>query len=160
MKLNKIMISLMVLILAMFATSMGEELSDAQKEAVVLVEKAGKLITEKGDEALKLISKPDGGFYFKDKALYAFIYDENCVMLAHPYKPELIGKSYKGKPDFMGKMFRDEIVEKALKEGSGWTVYAYQKPGDKGLFYKTVFGKLYTKDGKKYIVASGVYKDK
>lgn len=160
MKLFKFFMILTVLIMSIVLIVFAEELTDKQKEAVKLVNKAGKLILEKGEAALETISEPDGGFYFKEKALYAFVYDENCVMLAHPYKPELIGKSYKGKPDFTGKNFRDDIVEKAMKSGSGWTTYAYQKPGDKGIYYKTAYGKLFTKDGKNYIVVSGVYKEK
>lgn len=134
------------------------KLTTEQQEAVDLVNKAVKLIGEKGADALTQISKEDGGFYFKESALYAFVYDENCVMLAHPYKPSLIGKSYKGKPDVKGKMFRDELVKQALEHGEGWTDYSYQKPEETGIFIKTAFSKLVEKGGKKYIVVAGVYK--
>ncbi len=147
-------LSLFIFISSAFSAELTE------KDVKDLVEKASKLILEKGEAALAEISKEDGGFYFKERGLYAFVYSEECVMLAHPYKPNLIGKSYKGKPDIKGKKFRDEIVEKALKEGAGWTDYTYQKPGDQGLFQKTAYGKLVEKDGKKYIVVSGMYKPK
>lgn len=135
----------------------GEKVT--KDEAVALVKKAAAHIEVNGEAGLADISRPDGGFYFKEKALYAFVYDENCVMLAHPYKPTLIGKSYKGKPDVRGKKFRDEIVATALKDGSGWTDYSYQKPGERGIHKKTAFCKLVEKDGKKYVVVAGIYKD-
>ena len=127
-------------------------------EAKALVKKAVKLLTDQGDAGLDLISKADGGFYFKDRGLYAFVYDENCVMLAHPYKPQLIGKSYKGKPDVKGKLFRDEIVEMALTKGKGVVTYHYQKPGSEDVFKKLAYCELVQNNDKKYIVVSGVYK--
>jgi cytochrome c len=135
----------------------GEKATD--EEAIALVEKAGELIEEEGDAALAVISNPEGGFYIKDKALYAFVYNDNIEIIAHPYKPELIGKSFKGKPDVKGKVFRDEIVGKALNEGSGWTYYSYQKPGSQDIHTKKTYGKLFKHGDKNYIVCCGVYTD-
>ncbi|PIE35964.1 hypothetical protein CSA56_01900 [candidate division KSB3 bacterium] len=134
-----------------------EKISD--EEAMALVEKAGKLLEKKGDAALEMIGDPDGEFFMKDNALYVFVYDPECVILAHPYKPTLVGRSYQGKPDVRGKIFREELVEKALEEGNGWTYYSYQKPGENGIHQKKVFGKLFESEGKKYIVCAGVYID-
>jgi cytochrome c len=135
----------------------GERVTD--EEAVALVEQAGKLIEQEGDAALDVISNPEGGFYFKDKALYTFVYNDNIEIIAHPYKPELIGNCFKGKPDCKGKMFRDEIVGKALTEGSGWTDYSYQKPGSQDIHTKKTYGKLFKHGDKNYIVCCGVYID-
>ncbi|MBN2281543.1 MAG: cache domain-containing protein [Candidatus Marinimicrobia bacterium] len=160
-KFNFLMIFIITLSMVFTTFLMGEDttLTEAQKEAVALVNKAVDLIREKGETALVEINKPEGGFYIEEKALYAFVYDENCVMLAHPYKPSLVGKSYLGKPDIKGKKFRDEIVQKALTNGAGWTDYSYQKPNDPGIHQKTAYGKFIEKDGKKYIVVAGVYKE-
>jgi len=155
--LRKLSIAVIIIVINC-SISFAAGLSDSQKEAQALVEKAVALISEKGDAALAEISQPEGGYYFKDKALYAFVYDDQVVMLAHPYKPGLIGKSYKGKPDVKGKKFRDDIVTMAIKNGSGWTDYSYQKPGEKGIHEKTAYCKLVTVKSKKYIVAAGVYK--
>jgi len=135
----------------------GEQATD--EEAIALVEKAGKLIEQQGDAALAVISDPDGGFYFKDKAFYAFVYNDKIEIIAHPYKAELIGKSFKGKPDVKGKVFRDEIVGKALRDGSGWTDYSYQKPGSQDIHTKKTYGKLFKHGDKNYIVCCGVYVD-
>jgi cytochrome c len=128
------------------------------EEAISLVNKAVDLFNSKGDTvALATINKPDGGFYFKSKALYVFVYDQSVVIVAHPYKPKLIGRSYKGKPDVRGKKFRDEIVSKAMSSGEGWTEYSYQKPGEKGIHKKKAYSKLVDINGKKYIVCAGIY---
>lgn len=160
MKTRKIFV-LIVILSVIFALKgiawTGEKATD--KEAIALVEKAGKLIEELGDAALAIISNPDGEFYFKDKALYAFVYNDNIEIIAHPYKPELIGKSFRGKPDVKGKVFRDEIVKKALEEGSWWTYYSYEKPGSRDIHTKKTYGKLFRHGDKSYIVCCGVYVD-
>ena len=123
----------------------------------------GKLIEEKGDAALAAISDPKGEFIDRKRALYVFVYDKNIVVLAHPYRHELIGQCLKGKPDDEGRMFRDEIVNKALTKGSGWTEYVYQLPPEVGgkvdqiTYRKYSYGKLFTHGNKKYIVCSGTY---
>lgn len=136
-----------------------EEAPSMEEQAVALVEQAVLLIQEEGEAAFEHISDPKGAFFIQDKSLYAFVYDEEVVIRAHPYKPSLIGRSYKGKPDVRGKRFRDEIVAKALDKGDGWTEYSYQKPGATGIHRKKVYGKLVEHDGKKYAACAGVYID-
>ncbi|SEM66870.1 cytochrome c [Syntrophus gentianae] len=136
-----------------------------KEDAMAMVERAGKLIEEKGDAALAAISDPKGEFINRKKALYVFVYDENIVVVAHPYLHELIGQCLKGKPDDQGRMFRDEIVGKALTKGSGWTEYSYQKPIESAegevlyqtKYKKNTYGKLFKYGDKKYIVCSGTY---
>ncbi|KPA17849.1 secreted protein containing Cache, type 2 domain protein [Candidatus Magnetomorum sp. HK-1] len=130
-----------------------------EKDVIKLVDQAVKLIEKQGELAIKTIADPKGPFYVSSKSLYVFIYDENCVIKAHPYKPTLVGRSYRGKPDVRGKKFRDEIVQKALEKGQGWTEYSYQKPGDSGIFKKKVFGKRATVGKKHFIVCAGMYMD-
>ncbi len=130
-----------------------------QDDVIALVNKAVALLEKDGDAALEVISTKDGDFHHG--SLYAFVYDEKVNMLAHPVKPQLIGKNYAGKPDVMGNEFRDWIVDAAMEEAEGdWTQYVYEKPGESVKFDKEVFSKLAEKDGKKYIVAAGRYADK
>ncbi len=93
----------------------------------------------------------------QNPASYVFVYNTEVVIVAHP-KKSLIGRSYKGKPDVRGKKFRDDIVNGALKNGTGWVDYSYKKPEEKGIHQKTTYYKLVTgSDGNKYVVASGKY---
>lgn len=92
-----------------------------------------------------------------DPEFYVFVYDLEINMLAHP-TASLVGKNFKGKPDAKGKKFRDEIVEGAVKNKTGWVEYMYQKPGDTGLHPKKAYYQLIDgPEGKQYIVVSGMY---
>lgn len=57
-------------------------------------------------------------------------------------------------------MFRDEMLEKALKEGSGWIDYYFSNPKSKLEAHKNAYFELARgSDGKNYIVGSGKYFD-
>jgi len=80
---------------------------------------------------------------------------------ANADNPAVVGRNLKGVPDMAGKLFRDNIVEGALKNGTGWEDYVFTMPGKIGLFYKSVYYKLVTgSDGKQYVVCVGRYLDK
>ncbi|MCF8358714.1 MAG: transporter substrate-binding domain-containing protein [Prolixibacteraceae bacterium] len=94
-----------------------------------------------------------------NSALYAFVYDTTVTILAHATNPSLVGKCLKGKPDVTGKNFRDDIVNGALKNGTGWVDYIYSKPDRGGLYQKTSYYKLTIgSTGEKLIVCAGKYK--
>jgi len=137
--------------------SLVEASTVTEKEVISLVNEAVQLIKAEGMAAVEKIGDPAGKFYIPSKSLYVFIYDQNCVIKAHPFKPTLVGRSYKGKPDVRGKRFRDEIVEKAMTDGSGWTVYSYVKPNTPGIFKKKVFGKHVVVGNNSLIVCCGMY---
>ncbi len=68
---------------------------------------------------------------FRRGDLYAFVYDRDMTMLAHPEKPELVGANLRDKKDWPGgKYFRREIQELALTRGSGWVEYEYENPAN------------------------------
>ena len=93
--------------------------------------------------------------------LYAFVYDLNATIVAHP-KAILVGRCFKGKPDATGtNCFRDKIIAGALKNGTGWVQYLYKKPQDNKLYKKETYYKLVTDNlGKQYVVCAGRYTDK
>ncbi|MFH2065884.1 MAG: cache domain-containing protein [Pseudomonadota bacterium] len=145
-----------VLIFALGTTGITDELTNEQVTALV-DQVAAEIEKDAKGTFEKIIN---GGHPYRNKdneELYAFVYNENVEIVAHVTK-SLVGRSYKGKPDVKGKKFRDEIVEGALKNGTGWVDYAYQKPGEKGIHNKTTYYKLVTgNDGTKYVVCSGKY---
>ncbi len=99
---------------------------------------------------------------YKDKdnpALYSFFYSTDVVMIAHAGNPLLTGVSFKGKPDVIGTVFRDEIVSGALANGTGWVDYVYTKTDRSGLYFKTTYYKLATgSDSRQYIVCAGKFR--
>jgi polar amino acid transport system substrate-binding protein len=91
-------------------------------------------------------------------SLYVFVLDINLTVAAHPIMPHIVGKNLKGKPDTQGKLFREEMLEKALKDGSGWVDYHYLNPKTKQAARKISYFELANgSDGIKYIVGSGKY---
>ena len=147
---------LLVVTLGYFSSVFAGDAKITKKDVTNYVNKAVKLIEAKGEAGLTEISKTDGK-YIKG-ALYVFVYDETVTIVAHPFKPKIIGKTYKGKPDIKGKKYRDDIVNNTIKDKEAWTEYAYQKPNEKGIHTKLTYSKLAIHNGKKYIVCAGMYK--
>ena len=81
-------------------------------------------------------------------------------MVAHADNIQVVGENFRGKTDVTGKPFRDEILEGALNNGTGWVDYVYMHPVQANLYYKTTYYRLTRgSDGNFYIVCSGNYKD-
>ncbi len=103
-----------------------------------------------GQAPYKNAEKPD---------LYVFVYDPDVNMVAHADNARMVGLNYHNKVDVAGVPFRDQLVQTALTNGSGWVDYIYSSPAETGLFWKTTRSQLATgSDGKQYIVCSGMYK--
>jgi signal transduction histidine kinase len=95
--------------------------------AKALVADVAKFLKDNGrGAALKEIGDPKGKFV--KGTLYVFAYDLDGKMLAHPMKPELMGKNLINEPDSKGKLFRKEIIELAKAKGEGWVDYTYANP--------------------------------
>lgn len=129
------------------------------QDVIALVEHTGADIERDAPATLEKITAAEHPYQNKDDtSLYVFVYDTDVTIVAHP-KKTLVGRNFKGKPDLRGKMFRDDIVRGALAAGTGWVEYAYQKPGEKGLYNKSTYYKMITgSDGKQYVVCAGVYR--
>jgi hypothetical protein len=85
---------------------------------------------------LAAISDPRGPFRTGD--IYAFVYDHDMRILAHPVRPELVGTILiDGKDWAGGTTFRSEIREVALSKGSGWVDYEYRNPASGAIEPKT-----------------------
>ena len=148
------LVALLLLLVPIVSFSQSRE--EKEKKAVELVNKAIDYIQKNGEKAFKVMSTKKSPFI--DGELYVFVYDENLTMVAHPFKPYLVGINLKGKPDAKGNFFRDEMKKKALA-GGGWVTYYYKKPGAQGLHRKKTYCKMAEVNGKKYIVCCGVYLD-
>ncbi len=149
------------LLLVTGALAQGNEEDIKTDQVLAIVNLAADEMAKDAPSVLTKIAASQAPFVSQENAaLYVFVYDTDVNMLAHP-NASLVGRNYKGKPDVKGKNFRDEIVEGAKANGSGWVDYAYQKPGAPGIFDKTAYYKLAKgSDGKDYVVVSGKYKDK
>ena len=131
------------------------------EEVTTLVEQTAKAIQENALQTLARINRAEHPYKNKDNpALYVFVLDTDLTRHAHPIRTQDIGKNMKGKPDIKGKMFRDEFLAVARKDGSGWVDYYFLNPKTQKEEHKTSFIKLVKgSDGKEYIVGSGKYYD-
>ena len=110
-----------------------------EKDAQAIVRKALNFYRNNGRERLlKELNNPQGEF--RKGELYAFAYDRNMTIKAHPVKSELVGLNLQGEKDRTGgKYFRKEIQQVALSRGSGWVDYQYENPANKKILPKTTY---------------------
>jgi len=130
-------------------------------EAVMaLVNTTAEAIEENAPDTFRRINAGEAPYRDPtNPGLYVFIYTTNMTMVAHADNILLVGGNYIGKNDVTGKPFHDEILEGALKNGTGWVEYVYMHPVQTNLYYKTTYYRLTQgSDGIQYIVCSGNYK--
>jgi cytochrome c len=100
--------------------------SSNKTELVSFVESALAYSQKKGKEkALAEFSNKTGLFVRGE--LYIYAYDFNGINLAHPFKPDWIGKNKLGETDSNGVL----VVKNALdvaKEGKGFTYVIFPNP--------------------------------
>lgn len=125
-------------------------------EAKAMVQKAIAMVKDKGlDETYKAIRDKDGPF-FKGE-LYVFVSDINTmIMVVHPEKPVLEGKSQAAIKDVNGKLFFQGMVTVLKESGAGWVDYHWTKPGEKAPTLKTTY--VERVPGTDLFFGCGVYK--
>ncbi|MBF0302483.1 MAG: CHASE domain-containing protein, partial [Desulfamplus sp.] len=130
------------------------QIFSTKDDAYKMVKKAVEFYKTNGKERLlKELNNREG--QFSNRELYAFAYDSNMSIIAHPVKPELIGKNLINKTDGSGeKYFRKEIQEIALSKGSGWVDYEYENPVNRQVEPKST----YIQKIDDIIICSGAYK--
>jgi hypothetical protein len=127
-------------------------------DAVQMVEMAGRLIEVMGDAALAVISDPSGKCCDKERNLYVFVYSKDVVLIADSMRHDVIGVSFKVKDPVVNHYQVSEImVQKAMKEGSGWTDYPYMNASTGKISMKHTYAKLFRHAGIDYIVCCGVW---
>jgi polar amino acid transport system substrate-binding protein len=126
---------------------------------LALVKETRAAIEKNAEHTFESILFGDHPYKNEDNpSLYVFVLDTDLTVAAHPIMPHMAGNNLKGKPDLKGKMFREEMLEKALKDGKGWVKYHYFNPKTRQPTLKISYFELANgSDGKKYIVGSGRY---
>ncbi|MGV6827057.1 MAG: cache domain-containing protein [bacterium] len=152
--------SLTTLILALWVSiSSGKEINEP---VVNLVKTTVTAIKADAPQTLESILFGDHPYKDQDDpSLYVFVLDTTLTVAAHPIFPHLAGTNLAGKPDTRGKLFREEMLDKAVNKGSGWVDYYYLNPKTQQEALKLSYFELVTgSDGKQYIVGSGKYATK
>lgn len=153
-KLAKIFMGIVLLgVTVNFAAAQSSE------EVVALVKQTREAVEKNALQTFARINRAEHPYKNKDNpSLYIFAFDTDLNVVAHAIKTKVIGKNVKGKPDIKGKQFRDEMLTKAKKDGSGWVDYYFLNPKTKLEAHKTAYFELANgNDGKSYIIGSGKY---
>ena len=146
-----------IFILVLF--TMGSAFAGAnasKKECVRKCKQAASLVSKVGlKKALKIINNKKGPYVWKDT--YVFSVDtKKQTVIAHPIKPQLIGKKLLLLKDVNGKMFFAEFINIAKTKGSGWVEYMWPKPEEKKPVPKITY--IFKVKELPVLMAAGIYK--
>lgn len=124
-------------------------------EAVVKCKEAAKMVQEKGlEETLKMINDKKGPFVWKDSYVFCIDMDKQAN-IAHPERPQLIGKNIFNIKDKNGKLFVAEFINVARDKGEGWVDYLWPKTGSNDPVPKSTF--VFRVPGTNLLMAAGIY---
>jgi len=143
---------LAVLMVFVFAGSVGAAEKATKDECVAKVEQAAKLIQQIGMKAaLEKIMDESGPYRWKDS--YVFCMDEDMGrLLAHPMTT-FIGFPMKTWKDADGKLPFVRVLDEIQTREKGWVRYNYQAPGAESPKMKATY---YLKvPGQKAVIAAG-----
>lgn len=124
-------------------------------DVVALVDKAAKVVTEKGETALADFKDVNGEFMKGE--MYIFAYDMNSKTLVLPPTPEVEGTSRYNTKDSNGKYYVREMATYLKTHDSGWIDYNYPKPNETTPSLKLSYFKKAMLNGKPIFVGSGIY---
>ncbi len=129
-------------------------------EAITKVWAATKFLQDKGVSGFASLNSKDGPWVWKDSYVFAF----DCrldKMVAHPMRPDLVGRSIMQITDNNGKYIFKEMCKAGSQSRGGWVEYVWTRPGagrvSRKLSY-TLTADISFSTGIQ--VAAGVYDDK
>ncbi|MGF1508925.1 MAG: cache domain-containing protein [Myxococcota bacterium] len=121
--------------LAMFSWPTSETLARAEEggsatveEVTAKVEEAARFLHDKGQAGF---SDFGGSARWVWKDSYVFVF--SCLedrMLAHPLRPDLVGRSILQMEDEKGNLLFRKLCEAGQTESGGWVEYWWPKPGE------------------------------
>jgi signal transduction histidine kinase len=94
--------------------------------------------------------------FYRDHSGYFYVYNYNCINIAHATQKNLVGKDLSDYQDEKGKFVIRELA-KAAREGRGFVEYYWAKPGAEGEHLK--IGYVEPIPGTNYFIGAGVYLD-
>jgi len=149
-------LSIMLLVLSFALSSVyAEDLTpELCKEKVMA---AAALLKAEGSAALDKIKAEDGEFRFGGGKGYVWVHNLDGLMVMHPIKPTLDGKSVLDMRDPNGTYLFAAMNEVAEDSGAGWVPYAWPKPGDTDTSPKISYVVLAEHADDSYVAGAGMY---
>jgi len=92
--------------------------------------------------------------FYSDSSGYFYVYDYDCISIAHARQKDLQGKNLYDYTDTHGKFVIRELSAMA-KKGGGYVEFYWIKPGDTG--EKKKLGYVEPIPNTRYFIGSGVY---
>ncbi len=92
--------------------------------------------------------------FYPDKSGYFYVYDYDCVNIAHTTQKELVGKNLYDYTDCKGKFVIRELAE-AARKGGGFVENYWAKPGLKGEHKKISY--VEPIPNTEYFIGTGLY---
>lgn len=130
------------------------------EEVVTKVWGAAKFLQTKGVSGISALNNADGPWVWKDSYVFAF----DCRldrMVAHPMRPDLVGRPIMQITDNAGKFVFKELCKAASATHGGWVEYMWTRPGagqvSRKLTYAVTADLAFSAGIQ---VAAGVYDDK
>ena len=102
--------------------------SATPEEAITKVWSAARFLQDKGVSGFAALNSKDGPWVWKDSYVFAF----DCRldrMVAHPMRPDLVGRPIMQITDNNGKYIFKELCKAGNERNGGWVEYAWSKPG-------------------------------
>ena len=110
------------------------------EEVVSKVWAASRFLNEKGASGFAAFNSKDGPWVWKDS--YVFVYDCRLDrMVAHPMRPDLVGRPLMQITDNNGKFIFKELCKAGEDPRGGWVEYLWTKPGAGGVSRKVSYAK-------------------
>ncbi|MFZ5573200.1 MAG: cache domain-containing protein [Thermodesulfobacteriota bacterium] len=152
--MKKMVVLMATMLMCVTALAFAQD-SATKEEAVAKCKEAAKMAQEKGlEETLKVINDMKGPFVWKDSYVFCIDMDKQAN-IAHPERPQLIGKNLFNIKDKNGKLFFADFINTARDKGEGWVDYLWPKPGSNEPVPKSTY--IYRVPGTNVLMAAGVY---
>lgn len=148
---------LAALVLSLAITGSSNALDLTPQSCKDVAQKAADLIAEKGEAAFADLKNPEGEFIFANGQGYVWVQDIDSMMIMHPIKPDLDGKSLADFQDLNGMFIFVVFSEMAEDNGKGWVPYSWPKPGQESESPKISYVVKTENGGKTYVVGCGMY---
>jgi cytochrome c len=129
-------------------------------EVITKVWAAARFLQDKGVSGFASLNSKDGPWVWKDSYVFAF----DCRldrMVAHPMRPDLVGRSIMQITDNNGKYIFKELCKVGSQPRGGWVEYVWTRPGAGRVSRKLSYALTADISFSTGIqVAAGVYDDK
>ncbi len=151
---KRIILSFVFLFFFFFTNLAPAKDTTLTKKIIKKVQKAATYLSKSPKNRIKEFNLKKSKWVTRDSYLFVFKCSDGSI-IAHPIKPQLIGKKLFGLKDIKGNLFFVQMCEGAKNRKGGWTEYWWPKPGEKVPSRKISL--LVPVPGTEFQIGAGVY---